>query len=513
MQVSHTSERLTLLVLFAIVGTWFLGRELLKHADTVGSSVILAADAFGAARDTATPEADSRGAARLLVGTPGEGDVEDSTDVNVPGELDSVPTEETQSVSVEPSAVEPSTSVHSPAANPEPVRVRGTIAAGGQPLGARTTWRAIEGQFDPLEIGAKGDGAYAVTLPAPGRYLVRVHPPGLLDDVAALGLALLVDIPPADSIRLPLEIPTGSLVGSLKTADGEPVEDAFLELIPEDCAFGLQLSDPPLRRALSDDQGNFRFNYLAAGNYTVSTSLDLTSNDAGEDRSINLRVTGEVTTVSDGAEASSLLQLPPAEAPAGTVRVLQNGEPAFGATVFLQRKMRADLPARILGITGRDGQLSLPVVAHADDYFLSASATGTATGPVGMDFEAMQIELVLIPARGVNLHTLDADGRALEAKVELLLIEDEPGDLELPCARSNPLDLARSGEATSLSEHQLGPLLPGLYRARAWTKDGLQATHEFRLESGNEPLVIELRLVDADLADADLVERGLIEEE
>ncbi|MFT5689012.1 MAG: hypothetical protein ACI8PQ_001855, partial [Planctomycetota bacterium] len=57
MQVSHTSERLTLLVFFAIVGTWFLGRELLKHADTVGSSVILAADAFGAARDTATPEA------------------------------------------------------------------------------------------------------------------------------------------------------------------------------------------------------------------------------------------------------------------------------------------------------------------------------------------------------------------------------------------------------------------------------------------------------------------------
>lgn len=492
MQVTHTSEKLTLLVLSAILATWLGGRQLLERAESQESGVVAAADRTSEGGVVAD---DAQAADEVLAsGVPTELDSGDSARPG-PGASGGAAIDQVARGESAPTVRDPSSDL--------PVRVRGEVTARGERVRASLTWRPVgsSGDEEVRTVETDADDEFAVTLTRGGRHLVHVVPIGFADVVGSNGIELFVDVPHKSVARLPIVLPSGRLSGELVDANGAPVEDAFLELVPDEASFGGASADWRARRTMSDEEGRFRFDFLSPGAYAVSTTIDVLQEDPSspgeEEQLARLHATSAVAIVAADGDSEVGLRLPEAGR-AIDVLTTRDNEPVFGATVYIQRSDAPTLPARAIGTTRRDGRLTLPHFDPALRYQIHARTSDSVSGVVDLTDDALPLELTLSPARRIVLHTRDADGRGVPAFVELVAVDPR----QTPWARSSPLDLARRGGgmdtdgpggAQDLSRHELGPLPFGAYDVRAWTEQGQEISERFSLQPGDGPYELELR--------------------
>ena len=473
---SRSSEKLILLVLMAAVGTFFLGRVLLQRAQ--GS-------------EPGTVHAEPKSKAESLPAAP-SGERSEKPDVETaPSEI---------SISETPAAPEPPPTPAIVETSPwtGPVRVRGQVLSRAGATPARLVWRPVaaraEEELRAVETDAGGE--FAVTLTRAGRHLVEIRPTGFFEGVSTSGIELLVDVPSQAVARIPLGLPSGRLEGTLTDANGQAVEDAFLELTSANASFGCTESTAA-RRTLSDERGRFRFDFLEPGDYIVSTLFSPGSGSVvPEEADPNPRVlaTSPIFTVAPPRLTSIGLRLPPlpaaasspSESASGGVRVLSHGQPAFGATVWLRRLDRPALGGTPIGTTGRDGLVTLPVLDSALNYAVFARASDSASRAVPLANNAFPLDLILEPAHWIAITTRDEEGRTVSATVEVSARQGlAPGGRGLVWARRDPLAQAH-WEASATQGNGLGgllgPLLPGSYRIGAKTQDGRVAHRTIELD-------------------------------
>lgn len=132
---------------------------------------------------------------------------------------------------------------------PSAVRVRGVVRQGESPI-PRATLHVAAGEEFRVDLEADDNGAFALILPQPDRYLVEVHLPAggwqpvLLD---------LRDALPGEEVTRDLVVASRWLAGVVRNRQGTPLVGAKV-------AFRIQKGDPPQAfsgNLTADDQGRF----------------------------------------------------------------------------------------------------------------------------------------------------------------------------------------------------------------------------------------------------------------
>lgn len=140
------------------------------------------------------------------------------------------------------------------------VGVRGTVRLGSEPLRATLRFGGTHGALRS-RMTTDEEGAYSGTLPRDGEWTVEVEAADpSLDTVRRVE----VDAGEDGEAELDIELDNTELLGRVVTRDGLPVPDAQIKLTA--------LSEMVTKRSTSDENGEFRFRALPAGQVMLSAS-------------------------------------------------------------------------------------------------------------------------------------------------------------------------------------------------------------------------------------------------
>jgi len=374
-----------------------------------------------------------------------------------------------------------------------PVELSGAVRAAAMPIEAALYFfRDGAGPLEGFATARSGeDGAYAVRLEAPGRYLVALQ---WSDDGAPEALSresVVLDVPAEAEHVHDFELPAGSVAGRVIDATGRPVAGARVELVPVGPP---RASAAPagFARTTTGADGAFAFSHLADGTYAVVAEAPETGPHAGLGRTSlgDLRVEGGARTA--GVDVC----LHPGREVSGTA-LDADGRPVAGATVFV-----LDASGRPLGRfsqirSGPDGAFrcgplapgSYAIVARTGEYATRVprrvEIDDPEPGEDGAD-EAVELRLELVPGAFLHVSVEDEAGEPLEARVE---VTDGAGlrqvGFEDYSRLSAPFERGfRSGAL------RVGPLAPGRYTVQATTDAGARATEEVELAGEDRALVL-----------------------
>jgi hypothetical protein len=341
----------------------------------------------------------------------------------------------------------------------DPVRVSGTVMHDGKPYsGALITFYA-EGENTMQTMRnerVKSDGSYAVELEQPGIYVVQIQ---MLN--ATMTQQRIVEfsrtVPEVEETELFFEIPTGRVSGKIAGPGGEPVAGVRVSLHPEGALETGTLWGGQYAESSSDEDGNFDFQGLRAGHYSLMaggmTFGGMMSDRADYGRQVRSIEVDEGQWL-DGE--SFRLETPGKIA----VKVLDStGGPIAEASIFV-RDENGRLLDRLSMITTSGGGSANYGGVEPGDYTVTARRDDLASQEsVEIRMEAGTLLLItLLGDEGellnANVSVKDAEGREVSGMLALTEL------------------MAVFGDGFSSKEHRVGPLPPGRYRVTAELGDG-----------------------------------------
>ncbi len=317
-------------------------------------------------------------------------------------------------------------------ASPAGLRLSGTITGGSGPVaGAVVTACPTPTPATSVPVACKGGittaaGSWAITGLAPGRYVVRVAPPatagtsaaagyvGASGYVAARSTARAVEVA-TDRSGLDLSLPAGRVIaGTVTTADGRPVRDAFVEACAADAPPGVACTG-----TYSAADGVFAVGGLGQGAYTVGAQAP-----TGSGLASGYLANGGIAAAASAArriEAGSTgvaITLPRGRSVRGAVSLEKSG-PAANGQVLVQACADAACVYGPAGWTDEDGRFTIPglgsgtwtlayalpsTTTHAGGYrgdggYAPSLATAARITVAGSDVNGLDVTLPLAAAR------------------------------------------------------------------------------------------------------------------
>jgi len=370
----------------------------------------------------------------------------------------------------------------------QPVRLHGRVLLASMMIEDLTVICLREGTGMASSMQAEpvsGDATYAVTLEAPGRYLILLAEA----DSGYPYAEFPVDVPAGEAFEHDLAVPLGTIRGRVLDANGSGLRGVPVVLAS---------AGPPSfydllggRQTTTDTGGRYAFHFLPAGSYSARAGL-------GFEGAWN--PTGHAVAVSPGLDlepngkldAVDLVLARPGRV-VGSVRDTA-GEAVPGATLFLRDESGQLLNPHSSFTTDTAGRFEFP---HAAPGMVTVTARSESscsqesTPTLVRAGEAAEVSLVLDSATHLSISVVDRDGRALRARVRIL---DALGRDVGAMRKTSDLE-ATFADGLVTSTQSFGPLAPGSYEVIATDTEGRTQRCRVRLD-GHPQRRLEMRVAD-----------------
>jgi hypothetical protein len=352
-----------------------------------------------------------------------------------------------------------------------PIRLYGTVTAGGRPAEARVLVHAREGGMRNVTVDVDDDGGYAVALPEPGAYVLNVR----LGSGASVSRR--VDVPQAAEHRCDVDVAVGSLAGRVYGPDG-PLTGA--QVTAQRVRGGDGAEQWAYAHAEADHDGRYAFDLLPAETWNVTAD-----GPANGSHGLTKDVLTDVVIAPGASVRAADLHL----RAGGTIRgriVDDDGTPVAGVRVTARDATGEVRNAFDMRGSSADGAFELgglpPGVYHLTAVG-DGLATTRATEVAVSASETASAEFVVEPGVVLLVRTHDATGAPVDAPVAVLRdgVDHAPeSDWSLNLER-------RPGEM------RYGPFPAGTYQVSAATRDLHSAERTVQL-AGETEVVVELVL-------------------
>jgi len=364
-----------------------------------------------------------------------------------------------------------------------PVRITGVVTRGEEPFAGAQVYAVSEGSavFEGMKTStADENGAFEIILDRPGPHVISARE-------GSLGVERLVEVPRQDEMRVDLHVPSGALLGTVRSPDGKPVTGIRLSIQREDGMGRMRWGGDQAR---TNETGSFRFDGLEAGRYTVRANVS-SWNGSAEDR--------YASTIQSGIELGEdelkdrvdfKLALPGRVS--GLVRD-QEGRPVAGASIFFRDaagRMVSMVSSTTTNSAGEYEKTGLEpgtyaISARSED----AAANDAAEVDVRADEES-KANLTVEIGTTLVVTLEDEDGSARRARIQIL---DKDGNEVGGMMTTAQLRAIFNSGASPLSQ-RLGPLPPGRYTVRATTLDGKVFEERARVSGRTKEKDVKLKL-------------------
>jgi protocatechuate 3,4-dioxygenase beta subunit len=354
-----------------------------------------------------------------------------------------------------------------------PVRLHGTVTAGGRPATARLVVHPYP-DGPQVTTGTDAAGAYAIVLPGAGRYLLTI----LFASDAQESHTIEVG---ASGRRFDVEVPLGSVSGRVLGPDG-PTAGVGVRAVRTADANGA--SSGGFAHTETDGEGRYAFDELPAGTWTLQAGGEHnTMVFFGKPRPSYLAQSKREGVVVGAGEAVRDVDLRLEAAGAVAVRTID----ADGRTVAGMRVSARDADGGsetgYVHRTDAAGEVVLSGL-RPGTYHLAAAgaAAGRATaGEVAVAVAANRTtdaELTVVPATVLRVRVTDLAGAPTEGHVTVTSADG----VDLTDRRDWKLQ-----HGAGPGEHAFGPLPPGAYVVTADREGSLRQERSVTLDG--EPSV------------------------
>lgn len=370
----------------------------------------------------------------------------------------------------------------------DPVQVSGVVRHGDHALedGGLVSFLP-EGSkgFESLKIAPlDGEGRYRTELSAPGTYVVTVQITGSGGPFQQNNVEFRETIPAAPEHRLDLDLPLGSVRGSVRGPDRKPLNGTRVTLTTDEGIRIGSLLGGHYSETTTDESGRFAFEYLHPGRYAVAAGGALFGGAfGGKSQAGRLVRTG--LRVDEGRALDGVdFQLEEPGDIKGHVSD-RGGAPVKDASIFV-RDSSGHLLDRFSMITsGADGTFTYSGVSPGE-YLVSARGQGQASAesaPVRVSAGASaSVEVVLDAGTKLVVEVLDREGQPLAASLSVL-----DGRGREMVGMLGMSELAAGFAAGFDGKRQtVGPLPPGTYTVVAATAEGEKASRPVTLDGQPE---------------------------
>ncbi len=351
----------------------------------------------------------------------------------------------------------------------EPVSLTGVVRSGGRPASGLMVMAMAEGgaPLSSMKFSRTlGDGTFALTLPAPGDWVLLVG-----DEMDDESSEFPIQVPPGESHHVELAIPGGTISGLVRGPDGTPLENVPVALSSESLVSLFGLSGG--RGAVTDERGRFSFASLRAGRYSLRAGEFGRFFASEEEPDYSIAVVSGLELDEGAALTGIELSLSKPGTIRGVVRDPE-GKPVVDVSVFVRAESGAVLNPMSTCLTDGKGTFRFTSAAPGS-YTLSArSANGASRESASIavsEGQETEAELVLEPGTLLVVSVEDEKGGSLRAQVSVL---DEAGRDVAGLLQSDAQEKLLT-EGFSSSEHRVGPLVAGSYRVVATGMDGTSA--------------------------------------
>ncbi len=364
-----------------------------------------------------------------------------------------------------------------------PVRITGVVTRGDEPFAGAQVYAVSEGSavFEGMKTStADENGAFEIVLDRPGPHVISARE-------GNLGVERLVEVPRQDELRVDLHVPSGALLGTVRSPDGKPVSGIRLSIQREDGMGRMRWGGDQAR---SDESGRYRFEGLEAGVYTVRANVS-SWNGSAEDRYASTIQSG-IALGEDQLKDRVDFKLALPGRVTGLVRD-QEGRPVAGASVFFR-----DAAGRMVSMvssttTNAAGEYEKTGLAPGSYAISARSEDSAANDAVEVDVRADEESKANLSVEiGTTLVVTleDEDGSARRARIQIL---DKDGKEVGGLMTGAQLRAIFNSGASPLSQ-RLGPLPPGRYTVRATTLDGKVFEERARVSGRTPEKEVKLKL-------------------
>lgn len=353
----------------------------------------------------------------------------------------------------------------------DPVQVTGTVTHDGEPYaGALVTFYAEgENTMQSLRnVKVKNDGSFAVELDGPGTYVAQVQ---MLDDTMTQQRIVEFSrkIPETEAIELHFEIPTGRVSGSVEGPDGSPLSGVRVSLHPEGALEVGTLWGGQYAEAATDDRGQFDFQGLRPGRYSLMAGGMSYGGMVSDRASFGRQARTILIEEGRWLDGETFRLETPGKIEVSVVDA--TGQPVPEAAVFVRDDEGHILDRLSMITTDSGGQASYGGIEPGDytvtvrrgELASQESAAvrvhGDETTEVTIRLEASTLLLITLQGEegellNANVSVRDAAGREVSGMLALTEL------------------LSVFGQGFSSKEHRVGPLPPGRYKVVAELPDG-----------------------------------------
>ena len=354
------------------------------------------------------------------------------------------------------------------AAPTAPVEIRGIVHMGGAPVAGASVqayFQGEEGGGQQKFARCDDKGAYRLRVDQPGKYSFTASREG-----ATATRWREVDVPAGPSYQLDLELSSGSISGRVLGPDGAPVTEAVV-MLAMDRKAAQRRSDGVSAYAQTNTSGEFRFDDLPAGVYTVTARGDTRSSNDDEPplssesaKGLSLEQGGTLRDVTLRLSVGGIVQ--------GLVRD-SAGKPASLSVVYFRDSSGAvrDEMAAFTDETGHYLCRGIPAGAWSA-HALKGNEVSGESGSVRVAVnETSQLDLEMRVGCMLSVEVQDRDGNPVGAAINVF---DERG-------REQQVHGGPTSEGSVTQK--VGPLAPGKYTVTAFNHDGVEASATISISS------------------------------
>jgi uncharacterized GH25 family protein len=367
----------------------------------------------------------------------------------------------------------------------DPIHVHGRIVAGKDGVQALATFLAEGGSaMSSLKLASANDqGEFEIVLDKPGQYTISVQQ--MTDGMGRQNtIEFSREIPKVAQHELVLELPLGSISGTVYGGDNQPLEGARVSLSTEDAIQAGFLTGGQYNEIVTNARGEYRLPWLRAGTYTIGAGGSFFGGLLG-DRASHGRSVRTGVALADGQDLTGIdFRLGGAGEIHG--RVLDaRGEPVEAAAVFVRDGGGQLLERVSMTMSDSAGRYEITGIGEGE-YTLSARQGQLASiegAPVRVRAgEKTEAEVRMQAATMLLISLVDEDDEPTRAAVVVL---DSSGRQVNGMLSFQDMVEAMQKGFTSL-EQRVGPLPPGSYKVTATAANGASTTKPVTLNGQPE---------------------------